>query len=70
MRLLTLASVVFLTTVSGALASDFCDGFKVGYQTVKGNNSFVPFCPFEPLIPLNSTPFQEGIKAGIKAAGR
>jgi hypothetical protein len=69
MRLITLASVIFLTTISGALASDFCDGFETGYKTVKGNNVFVPFCPFEPFTPHNSTPYQEGIKAGIKAAG-
>ena len=68
MRLITLASVVFLTTISGALASDFCDGFEIGYKTVKGNNVIVPICPIEPVTPVGSTSYQEGLKAGIRAA--
>lgn len=68
MRLISLASVMFLATVSGALASDFCDGFEIGYKTVKGNMVLVPLCPLEPLTPLGSTPYQEGLKAGMKAA--
>ena len=69
MRVLTLASAMFFATVTGALASEFCDGFKVGYQLVKGNNVYIPYCPYEPYTPYGSTPYQEGIKAGIKAAG-
>ena len=48
--------------------SDFCKGFELGYKTIKGNGAFVPFCPFEPFTPFGSTPFQEGIKAGMRAA--
>ena len=69
MRLIALASVIFLTTISGALASDFCTGFAMGYKTIKGNNAYVPYCPYEPYTPYGSTPYQEGLKAGIKAAG-
>jgi hypothetical protein len=68
MRLITLASVIFFATVSGALASEFCDGFKAGYETVKGTNVWIPYCPFEGFTPYDSTPFNEGVKAGIKAA--
>lgn len=48
---------------------DFKTGFEQGYKSVKGNLVLVPLCPLAPLTPLGSTPFQEGIKAGIKAAG-
>ena len=50
--------------------SEFCRGFEEGYKMVKGDNVFVPFCPFEPFTPFGSTPFREGIKAGIKAASK
>ena len=67
----TMLLVVFLAMFSvNVSASAFCDGFKVGYQMIKGNNAFVPFCPFEPFTPFGSTPYQEGIKAGMKAAER
>ena len=48
---------------------DFKTGFEQGYKSVKGDMVLVPLCPLPPLTPLGSTPFQEGIKAGIKAAG-
>ncbi|MER8967727.1 hypothetical protein NKI25_18730 [Mesorhizobium sp. M0808] len=66
MRKLLLA--VLLLTASPALADEFCDGFEEGYKTIKGDVAFVPFCPFEPFTPYGSTPFREGIKAGIAAA--
>ena len=69
MRLIALASVIFLTTLSGALASDFCAGFAMGYKTVKGNLVVVPVCPVAPVTPVGSTPYQEGLKAGARAAG-
>lgn len=47
----------------------FCDGFAEGYKTVKGNMALVPLCPLEPLTPLGSTAFREGIKAGMRKAG-
>ena len=64
-----LAAISFLIFVTPAVAGEeFCAGFEQGYKTVKGNMVLVPLCPLEPLTPLGSTPFQEGIKAGIAAA--
>jgi len=68
MRLLSIVSLLLLTTASGAFASEFCDGFEIGYKTVKGNHVMVPMCPWEPMTPMGSTPYQEGLKAGMKAA--
>ena len=53
---------------SYAYASEFCDGFEEGYKTIKGDMVIVPICPIEPITPINSTEFREGIKAGIRAA--
>ena len=47
----------------------FKEGFEEGYKSVKGNMVIVPICPIAPITPIGSTPFREGIKAGIKAAG-
>ena len=47
---------------------EFCAGFKEGYKTVKGDLAIVPICPIAPITPIGSTPFREGIKAGIRAA--
>ncbi|MBD8426995.1 hypothetical protein D5Y65_25970 [Klebsiella pneumoniae] len=48
----------------------FEDGFREGYKSIKGDMVLVPLCPLPPLTPLGSTPYREGIKAGIKAASR
>lgn len=48
---------------------DFKAGFRVGFQLVMGTNSLLPLYPLAPLTSLGSTPFLEGIKAGIEAAG-
>ena len=71
MKTLKILSILILTlSVASIYAqSDFCRGFEIGYKTIKGNNVYVPYCPYEPYTPYNSTPYQEGIKAGIKAAG-
>ena len=61
--------ILTLSATSIFAKSDFCRGFEMGYKTIKGNMVMVPLCPLEPLTPLGSTPYQEGIKAGIKAAG-
>ena len=49
---------------------EFCAGFTEGYKSIKGDMVLVPLCPLAPLTPLGSTPFREGIKAGIVAAQR
>ncbi|MDE1149972.1 MAG: hypothetical protein PW843_25755 [Azospirillaceae bacterium] len=48
---------------------DFRAGFEVGWQTVVGTGASVPLAPLTPLTPLGSTPFLEGVKAGLEAAG-
>jgi hypothetical protein len=48
----------------------FCAGFSEGFKSVKGDMVLVPMCPLEPLTPLGSTPFREGLKAGIIAASK
>mgnify|MGYP000462237441 CR=1 FL=1 len=48
---------------------EFKAGFEEGYKSIKGDMVLVPLCPLAPLTPLGSTPFREGLKAGIKAAG-
>ena len=47
----------------------FEEGFEEGYKSVKGDMVLVPLCPLAPLTPLGSSPFREGLKAGIRAAG-
>jgi hypothetical protein len=40
----------------------------MGYKTVKGNIVAVPACPAAPATPAGSTSYQEGLKAGMRAA--
>ena len=47
---------------------DFCRGFALGWKTVKGDLSIVPICPIAPITPIGSTPYREGIKAGVEKA--
>lgn len=49
---------------------EFCNGFAEGYKSIKGEMGLVPMCPMAPITPMGSTAFREGIKAGIRAAGR
>jgi len=63
-------AVILMSISFSSIASDFCNGFEIGYKTVKGNNVLVPLCPLEPLTPLGSTPYQEGLKSGMSAAQR
>lgn len=65
-----IALILVLFSGSAMAESAFCTGFEEGYKTIKGDMTLVPLCPLEPLTPLDSTPFREGIKAGIKAAQR
>ena len=68
-----LSSLAFLLMLLGqpAIAGDqdeFCAGFEEGYKMVKGDMVLVPLCPLAPLTPLGSTPYREGLKAGMAAA--
>jgi len=47
----------------------FCEGFSEGFKSIRGNRARVPRCPLpRQVTPVDSTPFREGIKAGIIAA--
>ena len=35
---------------------------------VKGDMVIVPICPIPPITPIGSTPYREGLKAGIERA--
>ncbi|SHK47810.1 hypothetical protein [Fibrobacter sp. UWB12] len=61
--------VFCLITLSYANDRDeFCAGFEEGYKAIKGNMVIVPICPIPPITPIGSTPYREGLKAGMKAA--
>lgn len=67
--LITIGSISPVSAGSSFCANDdFCAGFDEGYKIVKGDMVLVPLCPLEPVTPIDSTPFREGIKAGIAAA--
>jgi hypothetical protein len=53
---------------SFANQNEFRAGFTEGYKSVKGDMVIVPTCPIAPITPIGSTPFREGIKAGMRAA--
>lgn len=61
--LLTLVSVPAL-----ADSDEFCQGFEEGYKTIKGDMVIVPICPIEPITPIGSTSYREGLKAGMRTA--
>ncbi|HAK0681068.1 TPA: hypothetical protein H1P55_004564 [Salmonella enterica] len=50
--------------------SSFADGFREGYRAIMGNMVILPIAPIAPITPIGSTPYREGIKAGIAAASR
>jgi hypothetical protein len=47
----------------------FSDGFELGYRLIKGIHVGMLGTPGYPGTPGNTTPFLQGIEAGIKAAG-
>lgn len=69
-KLLLVIGALVLFTQSVFAGSAFCTGFEEGYKSIKGELVIVPICPIEPITPIGSTPFREGIKAGIAAALR
>lgn len=74
MRALLLSCLAFITVTFGLVSpasadqAEFCAGFEEGYRSVKGSMAILPLCPIEPVTPIGSTSFREGIKAGIAAA--
>jgi hypothetical protein len=49
---------------------DYQKGFEEGYRMIMGASALLPLAPIQPLTPLGSTPFREGLKAGINLAKR
>jgi hypothetical protein len=47
----------------------FSEGFKVGYLAINGTNTMLPLTPLAPLTSLGMTPFLEGVRASLEAAG-
>ena len=54
--------------LSQEIAGNFELGFQEGYRIIQGDLSLVPLTPVQPVTPLGSTPFREGIKKGMNAA--
>lgn len=59
-----------VAVASGQRPSAFCRGFEEGWKTIRGELAFAPICPIEPITPIGSTPFREGIKSGMDAGRR
>ncbi len=71
MFVMLIVAFALSSAVSASNRDEFCDGFEVGYKTAKGNNMvIVPICPIPAITPLGSSDYQEGIKAGMRAASR
>ena len=58
------------TPSTSTATSSFCRGFEEGYKLIKGKHAYVPYCRFQSYTPYGSTPFREGLKAGMKVANR
>lgn len=70
-KLLVSLAVLAAPLGSPAIANDrdqFCAGFEEGYKAIKGDMVLIPLCPLAPLTPLGSSPYREGLKAGMAAA--
>ena len=46
----------------------FCDGFAIGWKSIKGDLAIVPICPIPPVTPVGGTAYGEGLKAGVARA--
>lgn len=63
-----IASGVAGASSASSPTSPFCNGFAEGWQSIKGSLGVVPICPVEPVTPVGSTPYREGIRAGVAKA--
>lgn len=70
MKYTFLSLALIASTSAFAEKTEFCQGFEEGYKTDKGDMIIVPICSIEPITPIGSTSFREGIKAGMNAASR
>ena len=70
-RCLLLAVSILLSDSSHAEVqrrTEYCRGFEEGWKPLSGG--ITPICPIEPITPIGSTPFREGVKDGMQAAKR
>lgn len=66
-----LVALVLLPAIASAQRTgDFCRGFEEGWKTIRGELAITPICPIEPVTPIGSNSFREGIKAGMEAGRR
>lgn len=66
-----LIALMFLPAVASAQrTTDFCRGFEEGWQTIRGELAITPICPIEPITPIGSNSFREGLKTGMEAGRR
>tara|TARA_R110002096_G_scaffold89149_1_gene203162 strand:+ start:206 stop:430 length:225 start_codon:yes stop_codon:yes gene_type:complete len=70
LKLLLTFIAITVSSIAFAGNAEFCAGFEEGYKSIKGDMVIVPICPIAPITPIGSTDFREGIKAGMRAAGR
>lgn len=56
-----------LTTAAMGQRSEFCEGFKDGWNSARGG-SVLPVCPVPPVTPVGSTAYREGLKRGAAEA--
>jgi hypothetical protein len=67
---LLLVPLSLFTATAAPSQDSFCAGFEEGFRSAKGDLVLLPVCPIEPITPIGSSPFREGIKAGIVAYER
>lgn len=65
LKIIVAAALAAATGLASA-KTEFCRGFEEGYKTIMGDGVLVPMCPLEPLTPMGSTPYREGLKAGME----
>ena len=70
LSMIVMATLVLASPAFAGNQEEFCVGFEEGYKTIKGDIVLVPICPIAPITPIGSTPFREGIKAGLSAASK
>ena len=63
-------TLILFSGSSSADRNEFCAGFIEGFKAERGNVSILPICPIEPVTPIGSSSYREGLKAGMAAAGR
>jgi hypothetical protein len=66
--LLVVVVLMFVAAFSFANQADFNAGFATGWKSIMGDNAIVPIAPVCPIGPINTTDYEKGVAAGVKAA--